>query len=244
MRYLYNRSLIPRPVSYFVRPQRLVRGKRLADYCHFYIERRGPDGWGLPPGFQPEPWTFESERPFGEFAWAHPRNKWLTLFWGAGALFPMRPGPPDDQRGSVVLQDLGRFFNVSCDESGLSWLPYPDLLIDCWDADSVTLVACVPARYALLFGDGRQAFPAAALLEEGLSEQQLERLRDGWLAREPVDTTFGRARFRVAELPPDREVEVTWRATIAEFVGEPHAGLFNGLRQFGPDESLRILSMR
>lgn len=199
---------------------------------------------GVPPGFQPEPWTFESQHPFGEFAWAHPRQKWLALFWGKGALFPMRPGPPDDRFNSPLLQDLGRFYDVSRDDLGLSWIPFTDLFIDCWDADRLTLVGCVPARYALLFGDGQQTFPAAALLEAGLPRERLDRLRDGWLAHEPVNTTFGRDRFRIAELAPDREVEVTWRVSITEFIDELHAERFKGLRQLGSDESLRILSRR
>lgn len=133
---------------------------------------------------------------------------------------------------------------MSRHDIGLSWIPFADLFIDCWDADRLTLVWCVPARYALLFGDGQQAFPAAALLEAGLPVERLDRLRDGWLANEPVDTTFGRDRFRIAELPPDREVEVTWRVSIREFIGELHAERFKRLRQLGPDESLRILSRR
>jgi hypothetical protein len=216
----------------------------LADYYHFYIECRGADGWCVPLGFQPEPWTYDSQHPFGEFAWAHPRQKWLALFWGEGALFPMRSGPPDDRRGSPLLRDLGQHYDVSRDDLGLSWIPYPDLLIDHWDTDTVTLVAYAPARYALLFGDGRQSFPAAALIEAGLPGERLDRLRDGWLAREPVDNTFGRARFWVAALPPDRMVEVTWRVSITEFVGEPHAERFKRLRRLGPDDSLRILSRR
>jgi hypothetical protein len=39
-------------------------------------------------------------------------------------------------------------------------------------------------------------------------------------------------------------VAVTWRETIAAFIGEFHADAFVGLRRYGPDEDLRILSMR
>ncbi len=69
-------------------------------------------------------------------------------------------------------------------------------------------------------------------------------LRDGRLAREPLDVTFGVHRFRVAELPPEGKVEVTWKETIGGFMGEEHAGAFRRLRRYGKDGDLRILSMR
>jgi hypothetical protein len=213
-------------------------------YHHFYVECRGPDGWGVPPDFEPEPWTFVCNRSYGEFAWAHPRYGWLRLFFGVDPLFPMRTGPPDDRRGSPLLWDLDQFYDYDRDEDRLCWLPYPELVIDCWDTELVTVGAEVPARYALLFGDGQQRFPGAAIREAGASEEELDDLRDGWPAREPVDVAFGRQRSRVARLPPERPIAVTWRATIAEFIGELHAGVFKGLRRYGPDEDLRILSKR
>jgi hypothetical protein len=213
-------------------------------FDHFYVEQRGAAGWVLPPRFVPESWTFECNHPFGEFAWARSGRGWLTLFWGPHALFPMCPGPPDDRRGSALLRHLDRFYDYQRNEDHLCWLPYPELLIDCWDTDWVTVWAKVPAQHALLFGDGQQEFPEAELLAAGIPEVELDHLRNGRLTEEPVDVTFGRQRFRLADLPPDYEVEVTWRATIAEFIGEPHAGLFKGLRGYGPDEELRILSLR
>lgn len=213
-------------------------------YHHFYVECREPDGWDVPTDFNPEFRIFECDRPFGEFVWAHPRCGWLDLFFGVAPLFPMRSGPPDDRRRSPLLRHLDQISDYNRNEDELCWLPYAELDIDCWDTDFVTIGTSVPARHALLFGDGRQGLPRAALLAAGASQKELERLRDGKLAREPVDAAFGQHRSRIAELPPDRLVEVTWRATIAEFIGEPHAGSFKGLRQYGPDDELRILSRR
>jgi hypothetical protein len=142
------------------------------------------------------------------------------------------------------LRHLDQFYDYGRNEDELCWLPYPESIIGCWDTDLVTVGVRVPARYALLFGDGLQRFPGAALLGAGASEEELERLRGGRPASAPVDTAFGRQRSRIAGLPPDHPVEVTWRATIAELIGEPHAGLFKGLRRYGPDEDLRILSRR
>lgn len=213
-------------------------------YHHFYVERREPEGWGVPPDFAPEGWTFECDRPFGAFAWAPPRCGWLGLFFGSAPLFAMRPGPPDDRRGSPLLRHLDPLYDYRRNEDGLSWIEYAELLIDCWDTDLVTVGGTVPVRYALLFGDGQQAFPGAALLGAGASEQEMERMRGGRPVSAPLDVAFGRQRSRLGDLPPNQPVEVTWRATIAELIGEPHAGLFKGLRRYGPDEDLRILSRR
>jgi hypothetical protein len=118
------------------------------------------------------------------------------------------------------------------------------LVIDCWDTELVTVGTRVPVGYAVLFGDGRQEFPRAALLGSGASEEEVKRVRDARLVREPLDVTTGRQRSRIAELPPGRLVDVTWRATVAEFIGEPYAGSFKGLRRYARDEDLRILSKR
>jgi hypothetical protein len=214
----------------------------LSLYYHFYVETRGPEEWRVPTDFKTEIWTYDPR--FGEFAWARPWRGWPELFFGASPLFPMRLGPPDDRRGSPLLRHLDEYYDYSRNEECLCWLPYAELFADCWDTDFVTVESSVPARYALLFGDGQQRFPEEALLEAGASEKELEPLCYGRPTQMPVDSTFGRQRSRIAELPPYRSVEVTWRATIAEFIGEPHAGLFKGLTRYGPAEDLRILSRR
>lgn len=214
-------------------------------YHHFYVEQHGADGWGLPPGLEFHPFTFECDQRFGGFAWAHPRSGWLGLFWGPDALFAMREGPPDDRRGSPLLQ---RYVDWSYDfrrnEDALCWIPYTELLVDSWETDLLLVRAPVSAGYALLFGDGRQRFPSAELLDAGASDAELRRLARRSLAHEPINIIFGKQRSLVAELPPDRPINVTWRETISEFIGEPHAGLFRGLRQYGRDADLRILSRR
>jgi hypothetical protein len=214
-------------------------------YRHFFIEKLGADGWGVPPGFEAEPWTFEDDRVIGGFAWAHPGRPWLQLFWGEEALFPMRPGAPEVQRGSALLRKLAR----ECDnclhhDVALCWIPYTDLCIDSWDTESLILRTQIPARHALLFENGQRRFPRDELLEAGLTARELDRLENGFLAEEAVDHTVGLQRFRLSETPAHYLVTVTWSATIAEFIGEPHARLFTELRRYGPDEELRILSKR
>jgi hypothetical protein len=214
-------------------------------YHHFYVERRQPEGWGVPRDFAPEPsLPFECDHRFGAFAFVHPRRGWTDLFFGADRIFPMRPGPPDDRRGSPLLQYLDLFYDYQRDEDQLGWILYPELLIDWWETESVTVAGSVPACHAPLFGDGTQAFPRAALVSAGASERELERLDDARPVREPLDVAFGRERHRIAELPPDQLVQVTWRATVAELMGEAYAALFKGLRRYGPDEELRILHRR
>jgi len=212
---------------------------RLPIYHHFYVELRQPEGWVVPHDFEPEPWTFESNRRFGGFMWVHPRCGWLDLFFGAGALVPMRPGPPAERRGSTLLRHLDEFYDYRRNEDQLCWLPYPELLIDFWDTEHVTVAADVPAQHAPLFGDGTQAFPRAALIEAGASDQELERNRARRPVREPVDAAFGRERHRIAELPPDQPVEVTWRTTIAELIGEPYVVLFKARKRGG----VRLISV-
>jgi hypothetical protein len=213
-------------------------------YHHFYVECGSTAGWVVPPGFEPEPGGFTCHRHFGEFAWAHPGRGWLDLFWGVGALFPLRQGPPDDRRGSALLGYLDRFYDYGRNEDQLCWLPYEELFVDSWDAETVIVRGSVPARCALLFGDGSRPFPLSELLAAGTTEMELAKMRDGRLAREPLDVTFGVHRFQVSELPPGGTVEVTWQETIGGFMGEAHAGAFRRPRRHGRDGDLRILSMR
>jgi len=222
----------------------------LADYRHFYVECRSADGWAVPGNFVPSPMAFESGYPRGEFSSAHPRCRWLDLFAIGGfvieqPLFRLRPGPPDDRRGSALLRYLDNVhhYDFSKNESHLSWMPYEELFIDCWDTDTVIVIGAVAARHALLFGNGEQPFPAVELLAAGVEEEKLERVRNGWWTTQPVDMTFGPDRYYLSQLPPDREVGVTWRDTIAGFIGESHTAAFRALRRYGRDEDLRILSM-
>ena len=213
-------------------------------YRDFYVEQLRADGWSVPLGFEAEPWTFEHLRGLGGFAWAHPNRPWLKLFWGEDALFPMRLGAPEDRRGSALLQELERSYGHLIHEVDLCWMPYADLCVDCWDTDRLILRKQFPARYAILFGNGQQPFPRAELLAVRQSDLELRGLEDGWLTTEPLDNTVGERRFRLGEIPGHYQVEVTWTATIAEFIGEPQARVFQELGRYGPDEELRILSGR
>ena len=219
----------------------------MADYRHFYIECRSVSGWVVPANFVPTPTAFESHAHLGEFASAHPRWHWLDLF-AIGRhvyepLFPLRSGPPDDRRGSALLRHLDSFDDYETNESHLSWIPYGELFVDCWDAETLVIGRQLPACHALLFGNGQQPFPTAELVAVGVEEKELEQFRIGWWTDQPADMTFGPDRHHLSQLPPDRDVCVTWRETIAGFIGEPYADTFRELRRYGRDEDLRILVM-
>ncbi len=214
----------------------------MGTYLHFYVEARTAAGWGVPAGFRAEPWSLGCHEHLGQFAWLHPRDGAAGLFRGPRALFPLRRGRPADRAGSAFFLHLDAYYDYDRDEEQLSWLPYEELFVDCWDRDTVLVAGPVPARHALLFGDGRGPFPAAELAAAGVAADAVEGLRAGRLAEGPVDTAFGAFRFQLSRLPPEQPVDVTWAETIGAFLGEPCASAFKGLRRYGPDEDLRILA--
>jgi hypothetical protein len=62
------------------------------------------------------------------------------------------------------------------------------------------------------------------------------------LVKEPLDRTFGRGRFEIERAAPEARVSVTFRASVSEPLGEPRAAAFRGLRAYGADPELRVLS--
>lgn len=212
-------------------------------YHHFHFERREPDGWSVPSDFvASRGFTGEPFRSFGEFAFAHPRTRWLDLFYGVDALFPLKPGAPSDRRGSPLLKYLEYYGDHIPEDIQLCWLPYTDLLIDCWDRDKLLVGTTVPTGFAHLFGDGRQNFPSEELSGAGFDPDQW----DSDLVEtydEPIDYTFGRNRFVISNPSPPHEVAVTWFATIAEYIGGWCAE-FKRLRMYGRDDDLRLLITR
>jgi hypothetical protein len=219
----------------------------LADYRYFYVESRSADDWVVPSNLAP--WGGNYNAELGAFLWAHPRQRWLDLFaigrYVVEPLFRLRPGPPDDRRASSLLRYLDNVhhYDYAKNDYHLAWMPYEELFVDCWDTETVVLGGNVPAQYALLFGNGEQPFPTAELVTAGVEEKALERFHNGWWTDKSADMTFGPDRYHLNQLPPDRDVWVTRRETIAGFIGAPHADEFRGLRRYGRDEDLRVLSM-
>jgi len=212
-------------------------------YHHFHFECRGRDGWFVPEDFVAHPDGFDGEpfRSFGQFAFAHPTAGWLDLFYGNDAIFPLQPGAPDDRRGSPLLKYLDQYGDELPDDIRLCWLPYANLMIDCWDEEQLVVGAKVPVPFAILFGDGRQMFPEESLLRAGFDFKSWDRDRVG-LRSVPIDRTVGRNRFEISDHPTTHEVGVTWTTSIASYVG--WSAEFKRLREFARDEDLRILVTR
>jgi len=219
-------------------------------YHHFYVEVRTNAGWNAPLGFVPTEQSDLFLRPSrdprrGQFAWAHPAIGWPSIFIGEQAIIPFRAGAPDDREGSsfFTYYDRQYRYDYSVNEDQICWIPYSHLLIDDWDQQTVLVGSSVGVAIAPVFGDGRQRFPRTLLAEDETRDIADVR-RAAMLVGKPVDTAFGRERFRNAQLPMDSEVDVTWIQTIAEFIGTTWVTAFRELRNYGADDQLRVISVR
>lgn len=222
-----------------------------------YVESRTTAGWSLPNGFyeraiEVRPVGRANRRSGamqfdvdvisaarGEFAWMSGGGGPAELFWGENALFPMRQGLPGNYGESPFFEYLFSFGKDAPTELRLSWLPYEELLIDEWSGQEICVGATFDCWYATLFGDGRQPFPRENLVRAGASPSELaprERL-----CRESVDWTTGKNRDQLSRMSK-QGVWVTWKATVAEFLGADLVASFQGLRQWGTDADLRILA--
>jgi hypothetical protein len=104
---------------------------------------------------------------------------------------------------------------------GLHWVDPEDWLVDTWADSALLLTGEVPARVAHLFTDGAQPFPLQALRAAWPDfEVQDDPRSCAQLADEPRDQHWGRAAFERHDAAPDGRVTVTWRASLAERVGD------------------------
>jgi hypothetical protein len=172
----------------------------------------------------------------GEFTCVPEGWSFLDLYWGARPYFSVRKGLPE-KCGAALSEHLGR-----TNEFMVCWIPFEELFIDDWDSTTVLVRGKAPACYAPLFGNGTCPFPERELLAVGVAEQDLAELHAGHLAEEPVDTSFGRYRHEISQLPPERLTKVTWRDSLPAFMRPGVAGAFRRLRTYGPDPDLRIVS--
>jgi len=210
------------------------------DY-YFYVETRTSGDFNVPDGFPRRP--FESE-PRGEFTWLPGHSSVATgLFFSPAAIFPFRQGIPGQTCRSTLLRSLGPHYDAQNDDRRISWIAFPDLMIDLWN-EMLFVVQCnVPSRVAALFADGRQPFPADALKQRGLSDYDIDRLREGKIVEPSIDRTRGKDRFHMETQAPETRIPVTFIASVSDYLGHHRVEQFRGLRMYGSDDELRVISM-
>lgn len=205
---------------------------------YFHVETRRSGDWTVPEGFPCSPYRSE---PLGEFTWLRGRSRCARLFFGPSAIFPFKPGPPESRARSALFRYLGPGYDFEENEWQICWIPYPDLMVDLWDEMQLVLRCDVGSRDAALFGDGRQPFPRGALRARGLDDFHIDLLQEGEIVAAPIDRTHGKARFEIESAAPEVRAAVTFVASVSEYLGRAEA--FRGLRAYGADDELRVVSM-
>jgi hypothetical protein len=224
-----------------VAPNLLDKLQHMSLDYYFYIETRISGDFTVPEGFPRG--RFESE-PRGEFTWLRGRSPVAAgLFFGSAAVFPFHRGVPEHTSRSALLRSLGPHYDFEHDERRISWIAFPDLMVDLWDEMQLILQCNVPSRDAALFADGRRAFPAEALKQQGISEYDIGRLREGNITSSSIDRTQGRDRFQIESAAPESRIAVTFVETVRDYLGHHRVEAFRGLRMYGADDELRVISM-
>lgn len=182
------------------------------------------------------------------------------LFVREDALFPLRRETPPD----FVITELYRSSYRRPDESDAEflaslhdefesayqgWIGFDDLGLDEWPTTDVLVLKRVPSEVAPLFKDGDQPFPRDALLDAGWSVDNVDALGDMWYFG--YDIQYGFNGYGLTQEPvrswhnprqrPSSELLVSWKTTLADFIGEWSMEAFNRARKIAPDSQLRLL---
>ena len=214
------------------------------DY-YFYCQKHTQQGWSVPADFTNEHGNPDSS---GEFTWFDDQDVSIRLFLGAQALFPLHNDfPPGFEQIPLYQRNVNAFT-----EWFSGWLPFEELLLDCWDETLLLVSKRVTASHALLFGDGQQPFPHQALLLAGFEQLEIERLENtsyyvkyAEIVDQPIDYNSGQTRNYLERmlLFPNQLVKVSWKVTVSQFLGEWRTKEFRRIRQYGADEELRIICL-
>jgi hypothetical protein len=162
-----------------------------------------------------------------------------SLFFGPHAMFPFRPGIPDDASSEIRAYVRGNF------EDGAAlagWLPLEELLLPLWTTETVMLETKMPASYASAFGSG------------SVLRQQIEERLGGCDAfhhlmnhHEPQrvvacqDWSNSRA-HELFTLDPDCLVPVTWKEPLSEYVGPELWSSLQKLSGLEPASAYRLVT--
>ena len=225
------------------------------DY-HFHLQHFNGDVWTTPAELD-DP----TDRVMhGELTWFDDKDVTVhRLFVCDDSFFPLhRTLPPD-----FAITELYRTTNRSPDMSDadvlkhiqhcfaehyFGWIGFEDLAIDLWSETELLVQKNVPARLASAFGDGSHRFPRDSLLTLGIPESDVDELTD--TSHYAYDRQFSPTGYSVVDQPtnrrfgagPNDEAVVTWRMTIAEFIGDWRMRPLLKARKVGTDDRLRIIS--
>ena len=124
-----------------------------------------------------------------------------------------------------------------------------ELGIDDWSKTELLIQKNVPMNVAWAFGDGDQRFPRNALLKLGWPEKDVDWLEN--TSSYARDKQFDADGYSLADAPikhcdlhrsDDGGMScVSWKSTIAEFIGEWRMESFRNARQLAADNCLRII---
>ena len=208
-------------------------------HSRFFVEQRSKNGWMIPPTCSP---LYGMQEQPGMFFGIWEQARLVDLFWGPHSLFAMRHGFPPERERSELCRWIETQWREGLEDYNVCWLPAEELLLDDWQTTWLTVAQEIPARYAGLFGNGRERFPEKALGEAGYDASDRKSFRRGaYTVEAAIDYTFGKHFALRRNTPPDDSLPVTWLENVEEYIGEEGTAAFHSLRQLGRAEELRIV---
>lgn len=224
------------------------------DY-HFHLQHFNGDVWTTPAEFD----DLTDRVMHGELTWFDDKDVTVHhLFVRDDSLFPLHRSLPPD----FVITELYRMSNRSADMSDVDvlehiqncfderyfgWIGFEELMINLWYETDLLVQKNVPARFASAFADGSLRFPRESLLTLGMPEHDVEELAN--TSHYAYDKQFSPRGYSVVDRPinhrfgdgPKDEAVVTWKLTIAEFIGDWRMKPLLKARMVAAEDRLRII---
>ena len=189
----------------------------------FLLERRIGNQWQPPLDISERFDDPRSKSGVVQVGWWGSKQPYTDIFFGDGAIVPLRRGLPEDLSPAVRAYPFMRNFGSLTYDPRIDWHPWAgwillsDLKLDQWPDRDLYVGDQVPARHAPLFGDGRRR--RGELLKLTTDIQEIEDAL-GWSGDRrngPTDWT-GARQWILERTPPDALVDVSWKVTLAEYV--------------------------
>ncbi|MFO0942580.1 MAG: hypothetical protein U0930_17730 [Pirellulales bacterium] len=224
------------------------------DY-HFHLQHFDGDIWKTPLEFD-DP---TDRVTHGELTWFDDKDVTiLRLFVLDEAIFPLdRNEPPNfditrlyrltNRTPDMTDDDVMEHIRNCFDEAYVGWIGFSDLCIDLWPETEVLVQKTVPSSMAPVFGDGLQPFPYKKLITEGWSTIEVENMKT--TSDYAPDVKFFADGYRLVKSPMSAQSTVangktalvTWKVTLAEFVGDWRMTQLHAARKLDGDDRLRII---